>query len=688
MRRFYIIMIMMIFVVSENSVAQKILSFDMSALTIGDEDTLNSNFSDPNLNISTLYHGPGINSLDSTWLSVPGRQLDPGLFNSYNWTTSNTLDLNDYVEFTITPNSGYQFSISSIELQHERESNGPQNFVLRTSQDGFTNNLGGVFNIPRIRDLPIFSNVEFPLIDVTASLTIRLYGYNANLPTHTWGLGQGTHDSSDHSPNSADHIKVNGFVNQIGAPTIFTSKTSISFFSYFVGSGPSQSKSFNLVGSNLNGDITINGNPNYELSTNNIDFFPSVNISNIAGSVSSTPIYVRLKTGLSVNNYIQNISISDGVVIKNISCDGFVSNYNVVINEILSEGQAGDANGDGNNPIPVPPGYNINQDEFIELVNIGTVPIDLSDFNIYRDLSRRHKFSSIILPVDDAIVIFGGGNLTNFIASNVSLADISTEGFYLLDAGGTITLSDNLNKRVAAYTYGQEAAENQSIARDPDYTGEFVPHRSISTNSVIFSPGRKNSNNDPLPVELSSFSAVVLESGVKLEWRTETEVNNYGFEVERTSNVKGQTSEVWEKIGFVDGNGNSNSPKDYTFNDNNVTASKYVYRLKQIDNDGKYNYSKAIEVDLSIPVKFELSQNYPNPFNPSTTIKFSLPQAGFVKLTVFNLLGEEVKTLLNENREAGIHTVNFNASKFNSGLYLYKLESNNNVQIKKMLLLK
>ena len=81
-------------------------------------------------------------------------------------------------------------------------------------------------------------------------------------------------------------------------------------------------------------------------------------------------------------------------------------------------------------------------------------------------------------------------------------------------------------------------------------------------------------------------------------------------------------SQVWEKIGFVNGNGNINSPKNYSFEDKNVTAGKYSYRLKQIDNDGQFEYSKTIEVDFDAPKKFELSQNYPNPFNPTTTITF------------------------------------------------------------------
>jgi hypothetical protein len=197
------------------------------------------------------------------------------------------------------------------------------------------------------------------------------------------------------------------------------------------------------------------------------------------------------------------------------------------------------------------------------------------------------------------------------------------------------------------------------------------------------------SNNQIFPVELTSFSATTIGSTVKLSWATATEVNNYGFEILRqahTSTTLSVTS--WEKIGFVQGAGNSNSPKSYFYEDKNVSAGKYSYRLKQIDNDGQFEYSKAIEVDLGAPKKFELSQNYPNPFNPTTTVRFNLPEAGNVKLTLFNILGQELKTLVNEFKESGVHTINFDASELNSGIYIYKLEAGSFVQTRKMTLVK
>ncbi len=189
-------------------------------------------------------------------------------------------------------------------------------------------------------------------------------------------------------------------------------------------------------------------------------------------------------------------------------------------------------------------------------------------------------------------------------------------------------------------------------------------------------------DNTPLPVELTSFNVqTVKNSKVELTWKTATEVNNYGFEVERKLNNN------WEKIGFVNGYGNSNSPKNYSFIDNNLEGNKFVYRLKQIDIDGTYEFSKEIEIEV-IPNKYSLEQNYPNPFNPTTSIRFTLPESTNAKIVVYDVLGKVVKNLLNEKLEAGYHNVNFDASKLGSGLYIYTLETRNFTKVRKMLLLK
>jgi hypothetical protein len=145
----------------------------------------------------------------------------------------------------------------------------------------------------------------------------------------------------------------------------------------------------------------------------------------------------------------------------------------------------------------------------------------------------------------------------------------------------------------------------------------------------------------------------------------------------------------WLKLGFVKGNGNSTVPINYSYVDKSVSmAGKYYYRLKQIDNIGTYKYSDIVEADLSAPSILELNQNYPNPFNPSTTISYSLPKTEMVSIKIYDMLGKEVRTLVNEYKNAGSYMVVFNASNLASGTYLYRLTTGEFTQVKKLILLK
>jgi hypothetical protein len=187
----------------------------------------------------------------------------------------------------------------------------------------------------------------------------------------------------------------------------------------------------------------------------------------------------------------------------------------------------------------------------------------------------------------------------------------------------------------------------------------------------------------PVPVELTSFTASVSAGSVTLNWTTSTETNNSGFTIERKSG-----SETFAQVGFIEGNGTTTESCSYIFTDNSVSSGKYTYRLKQMDFDGTYSYSKEVETDVSVPAEFSLDQNYPNPFNPSTTIKFNLPSDQFVSLTVYNSLGEKAGVLVNEMKQAGRYELSFNASQFSSGVYFYRIEAGNFVSVKKMMILK
>ena len=173
-----------------------------------------------------------------------------------------------------------------------------------------------------------------------------------------------------------------------------------------------------------------------------------------------------------------------------------------------------------------------------------------------------------------------------------------------------------------------------------------------------------------LPVEMTSFSAAASANEVVLSWKTATEINSYGFQVERMV-----ANGSWKQIGFVNGAGNSNSIKVYSFTDKGLTSGKYMYRLKIVDQDGSYKYSSTVEIAVKSITAFALSQNYPNPFNPSTVITFAIKADSHVTLELFSVSGQKIATLIDENRTANTFDYELNMNKYNlpSGVYFYRL---------------
>ncbi|MFO7526771.1 MAG: T9SS type A sorting domain-containing protein [Ignavibacteriaceae bacterium] len=189
---------------------------------------------------------------------------------------------------------------------------------------------------------------------------------------------------------------------------------------------------------------------------------------------------------------------------------------------------------------------------------------------------------------------------------------------------------------------------------------------------------------DIIPVELVSFNAIADVNNVILNWTTATEVNNQGFQIER--NISG--SEEWVTIGYIEGKGTTTETQYYTFTDKSLSLGQYSYRLKQVDFDGTFAYSQQVEVEVSIPLEYALEQNYPNPFNPSTIISYSIPEAGFVNLKLYDVLGNEIKSLVNAQQEAGQYEFVFDASGLASGVYYYKIQSGEFTSTKKLMLMK
>ena len=221
-----------------------------------------------------------------------------------------------------------------------------------------------------------------------------------------------------------------------------------------------------------------------------------------------------------------------------------------------------------------------------------------------------------------------------------------------------------------------------------EYAGYFDLHY---RNDTVILCSKRVYVEEALPVELNSFNSDNRGRNVYLTWSTSSELNNSGFEIQRAvqSDKLKVESELWSKIGFVNGSGTTNEVREYSFTDRNLETGKYKFRLKQIDFNGNFEYFELAEaVSIGIPDKYDLSQNYPNPFNPLTTINYDLPSDGIVTLIVYDILGRELKTLVNEMKTAGYHKIQFNAADLASGAYFYRMTAGEFVAVKKFVVLK
>jgi len=264
-------------------------------------------------------------------------------------------------------------------------------------------------------------------------------------------------------------------------------------------------------------------------------------------------------------------------------------------------------------------------------------------------------------------------NTTTFAATPVPQSGVAHgEIFGAVYQGGGVFLATDISNRALTITSGGVVAVQQ--------TGLPFDVRGLGYVDPL------------LPVELSSFTSTINRRDVTLNWTTVSEVNNSGFDIERRDS-RSQTQDVWNKVGYVNGNGTSSTAHSYSFTDRGLNSGKYNYRLKQIDFNGNFEYfNLSNEVIIGVPSNFELSQNYPNPFNPSTKINYDLPFDSKVSIKLFDMSGKEVANLVSEVKTAGYYTVNFNASNLSSGVYFYKIiaegNGNNFVATKRMALIK
>ncbi|MCF8357482.1 MAG: lamin tail domain-containing protein [Prolixibacteraceae bacterium] len=274
-------------------------------------------------------------------------------------------------------------------------------------------------------------------------------------------------------------------IGGISLPTILTAPSTLTGFLYQTGSGPSASQSFTVSGTNLTGDITITPPSAYEISTDDATFQSTdIVLPETGGLVAPTDIFVRLMAGLPVSPYNQNVMLlSPGATNKTVSCNGDVIPVmpQLVINEIHADPDA--ANGDANNDGVV----DSSDDEFVEIVNNDTYPVDLSGYTLSDGIGVKHFFWGITLNPNEAIVVFGGGTPTGFETYALTAWGGSLG---LNNSGDVVTLKDAASYVVDSYSYGSEGGDNQSLTRDPDLTGPFVQHTTASgSGGSLFSPG-------------------------------------------------------------------------------------------------------------------------------------------------------------------------------------------------------
>ncbi len=265
---------------------------------------------------------------------------------------------------------------------------------------------------------------------------------------------------------------------------------------------------------------------------------------------------------------------------------------------------------------------------------------------------------------------------------------------YNLEGSGSTFINNYLNNNLNAMTVGIQ-----------DNTGlKGLTYRRSETNHSITVPGPLFDNlsadspaslalefgqiNEVLPVELLSFDSEVQGNDVSLRWSSEGEIDNAGFDIERKVFADNGFTD-WLKIGFIAGNGNYSGQTYYIFEDKGLSSGKYNYRLKQIDFNGNYKYYElSATVSVGVPNKFELEQNYPNPFNPLTTIEYQIPNNSNVIIKLFDLSGREVKTLVNEAKQAGYYSVVLESSDLSSGVYFYRMSAGSFVSSRKLMILK
>lgn len=442
----------------------------------------------------------------------------------------------------------------------------------------------------------------------------------------------------------------------------------------------------------------------------NTSFFPdsasqwrheSIDLSNVAG-LNNVVLGFRGKSRFGNNAWIDNVVVNNVNNICNdvvtapgvYSCNPLLSlNFNTVG---LSPEENAPSNFDSFEKAPV---YEEPEEGFVRFLDDGSA-VFLSSDNPGGGIVTVSQHSNIAPPSVASPVIDANASATAPDGS-VYTPNIVYPRFWF-----TVSYTGNDRRGSANYNISVDLdgllfsnPDKLYIVKRTDMTDPWECLSTTRAGNVLTVSGLNSfsdfaiaGNDNPLPVELASFVSSVSGNNVTLNWSTVSESGNTGFDIER-SIVNSQTSNVWSKVGNVVGNGTTTNINNYSFTDRNLSTGKYNYRIKQIDFNGNFEYfNLSNEVNIGVPVKFDLSQNYPNPFNPSTKINYDLPVDGKVNISLYDISGRQVAILVNEVKTAGYYTVNFNASSLSSGTYFYRISTEGNgsnfTATKKMMLIK
>ena len=655
-----------------------------SAMVFGQNSTLLSWTFDANtgseVSATASVIDANISNISPSAVIVRGAGLtaanNAGRFNATFWTTtallSDAITNNDYMEFTITPNSGFKMTLDSLYFNWEKSGSGPGSVTVRSSVDGYTADLFAVTGLANTANPQQKADLT-GFDDLTTSVTFRFYGFGA---TGTAGSGGFESTGADlivkgtsASTGSADPEPDN-HVTGLSASATFHS---ISLF--WTGS----------TGTNLPSGYLILGKTTEGSYASVVDGTPVANDNDFSdGNIAINVVHADGENSYTINglyneqNYTFDIiPYSNSSVIIDFKTDGSIptvtqstSSVELPFSENFDNGfgawwrtysvagatdswTAASGNLDAN-------GFGDEDDEDW----VFSAPIN---FDLYEgeslSFSTRERFTGDSLRVYFSADYVGYGDPTG-----------ATWNQLRIDIANTSTTASYSNW-VKTSGVDLSGIAGTSVYLAFKYTGTAAASENWQIDSIVVD------GTFTVPVELASFSASKVSNGVVLNWSTKTETNNSGFEIERSADKA-----TWTKIGFVAGKGTTTESQSYSFSDKKVSGLAH-YRLKQIDNNGSVHFSGVESVSV-LADKFELIGNYPNPFNPTTTISFNLPVDSKVKVAVSNILGQELKVVANREFKAGKIEVPFNATNLATGMYFYTVTVNGKSFTKSMTLVK